>query len=241
MDPDFLYRYTVDTLSDRLLKSKSILIFPAAWYLGPWWSESQFNNLNQLVWWVKERYNVDENRIRLSGISDGGIGSYYFANCDQTLWSSITPFIGSARALKNLGDRQVYFNNFRNSSLLIVNTVKDHIFKLSLEKPYIQSLQKANEHVSFIQVDSSGHSLAWFPILKDSIDRFVAANVRNSYPDQLIWQTDNVEKYNRFRYLIIEKLGKTKTGGNLSDVNVVTSGGIEEQAFNRDKTSGIVE
>lgn len=241
MDPDFLYRYTVDTLSQQLLKSKSIMIFPTGWYLSPWWSELQFNNIKYLVSWVKAHYNVDENRIRLSGVSDGGIGSYYLANGDQTLWASLTPFIGSIRVLNKIGGREVYLNNFRNSNLMIVNTSKDQTFNIGLERPYIESLRQINKHASFIEVDSSGHSMGWYPVLKDTINNFVANNPREPYPDHLSWQTDNVLKYNRFRYLIIEKLGKTKASGSAKDTNNIRVHGKEEPAFGRSKSSGMVD
>ncbi len=241
MDPDFLYRYTVDTLSGQLLKSRSIIVFPAAWYLAPWWSEVQSNNIKQLVTWVKDNYNVDENRIHLSGVSDGGIGSYYFSNCDQTMWSSITPFIGSVRALAKVGDRQVYFNNFRNSALLVVNTKRDHIFHLDMERPYVAGIERINKDMRFIQVDSSGHSLGWYPALRDSINMFVEKNKRNPYRNRLVWQTDDITNHNRFGYLIIGKLGKTKTDGKVRDVNEVLISGINSQAFKRDEPSGIVE
>jgi len=241
MDPDILYRYTVDTLSNQLLQSKSIMLFPTAWYLAPWWSESQYNNLNYLVDWVKENYNIDENRIRLSGVSDGGIGSYYFANCNQTVWSSVTPFIGSIRALNKIGDRQLYLNNFKNTSLLIVNTGKDHIFDLSMEKPYVQGLQEINSGISFIEVDSSGHSLGWYPVLRDSINSFVDKNPREPFPDHLYWQTDRVDKYGRLKYLVIEKLGRSKIFGDVVDHNKVTLSGRDTQAFGRSMPSGIIE
>lgn len=241
MDPFFLYRYTVDTLNTELYKSKSILVFPAAWNLAPWWSQIQLKNILQLLEWVKNKYNIDENRIRLSGVSDGGIGCYYLSNCDQTIWSTITPFIGSVRALTKVGDRQVYFNNFANAPLFIVNTGKDHIFDISWEKPFVENLILHNAMTSFVQVDSSGHSLGWFPVLKGSINEFVKQNPRNPFPDELIWQTDDTDKFNRLKYVVIEKLGITKSKGEVEDNNSVNLLGKETLAFARNKPSGILK
>lgn len=239
VDPFFLYRYTVDTTSTDLLKADRIFIFPSAWNFAPWWGDTQSTNLNYLLNFVKENYNVDENNIRLSGVSDGGIGSYYFSNCDQTYWSSVTPFIGSIRVLARVGSRQVYFNNFRNVPFYIVNTSLDNIFDISWEKPFADVVKDCNPKSDYIVVNGEGHNLKWFPKLRDSIDTFVQRHPRDPFPDTLIWQTENLN-FNRYRYLVIDKIGKTKSYSKLDDPNSVDLLGTPTTAFKRELPFGIV-
>jgi len=240
-DPFFLYRYTLDTLDASLLQTKSILIFPSGWSLAPWWCHAQADNIHRLLSWVKENYNINENQVRLRGVSDGGIGCYYLANADQTPWSVITPFIGSLRALNQLSDRQIYLSNFINSSMFIVNTNQDEIFDITWEQPYINKLLSINSKTSFVQVDSSRHSLLWYPALKDSIERFNQLHDRNPFPDALIWQTEDVVKYGRYKYIRIDKLGSLSKNNNANDENQVQMLGTFVQAFSRETPSGLLK
>src|SRR6185369_6414499 len=43
---------------------------------------------------VKRTYNVDENRVALSGVSDGGTGAYYIALRDTPPYASFLPLNG---------------------------------------------------------------------------------------------------------------------------------------------------
>ena len=49
------------------------------WADAPWWSDAQLENLRSILDHLKRTYNVDENRVVVSGVSDGGTGAYYFA------------------------------------------------------------------------------------------------------------------------------------------------------------------
>ncbi|MCB0489863.1 MAG: hypothetical protein KDC99_15380 [Cyclobacteriaceae bacterium] len=239
VDPFFLYRYTIDTTNTELLKADRIFIFPSGWNFAPWWSDVQSTNLHYLLNYVKENYNVDENKVRLSGVSDGGIGSYYFANCDQTYWSGVTPFIGSVRALTRVGARQLYFNNFSNVPFYIVNTNLDNIFDISWEKPFADEVRNRNPKSHYTIVKGEGHNMKWFPGLRDSINTFVQNHSRHPYPDTLIWQTENLN-FGRYRYLVIDKIGKTKSDARIADPNSVDLLGTPITAFRRELPSGII-
>ena len=61
----------------RLAGAEQIYVLPAAWNDAPWWSDAQVDNLRGILDAVKRTYNVDENRVVLSGVSDGGTGAYF--------------------------------------------------------------------------------------------------------------------------------------------------------------------
>src|SRR4051812_9121370 len=54
-----------------LAGAEQIYILPYAWSEAPWWREEQIENIATILDMVKRRYNVDENRVALSGVSDG--------------------------------------------------------------------------------------------------------------------------------------------------------------------------
>src|SRR5229473_4256653 len=63
----------------RLPGVEQIYVMPYAWRDAPWWSGRQIENLRAILDLVKRTYNIDENRVVLSGVSDGGTGVYYTA------------------------------------------------------------------------------------------------------------------------------------------------------------------
>src|SRR6267142_1761790 len=74
--------------------AEQIYVIPYAWNASPWWSDDQVDNLHAIVEAVKRRYNVDENRVVVSGVSDGGTGAYYVAMRDTTPYASFLPLNG---------------------------------------------------------------------------------------------------------------------------------------------------
>ena len=66
-------------LTNRIQSAGEIVLHPRAWAQSQWWNAGQVDNITRLVARVKRDYNVDESRIYITGISDGGTGVYFFA------------------------------------------------------------------------------------------------------------------------------------------------------------------
>ena len=49
---------------------EQIYLMPHAWRDAPWWSSRQVGNVMTILDLVKRTYNVDENRVVISGVSD---------------------------------------------------------------------------------------------------------------------------------------------------------------------------
>jgi Predicted peptidase len=57
--------------SGPLEGAEQIYVLPMGWRDAPWWSRLQVDNIDAILDSVKRTYNVDENRVVLSGVSDG--------------------------------------------------------------------------------------------------------------------------------------------------------------------------
>lgn len=236
-DPDFVFR-GVDTTQAVYRTSQVIQLFPAGWSLAPWWSETQLNNIRALLKFLKQTYQVDDNDVRLAGVSDGGIGSFYLANADITPWSTITPFIGSLEALQRIHVKPIYVNNLSSRPFLIVNGGKDRIFRKDTQLPYFELLKSVNRQAKTIMIDSVGHSMSWFPVLRDTIQQFYLAHHRDPFPRTLTWQTESVDQFNRCHYVVIRELREESDPG--PDDNQLP-GTEKKQAFFRNPVTGYVK
>src|SRR6266496_4398883 len=109
-------------LIGALAGAQQIYVIPYSWYASPWWSDDQVDSLHAIVEAVKRRYNVDENRVVVSGVSDGGTGAYYVAMRDTTPYATFLPLNGYIMVLANgeIDDGRNFPNNIRNKPLFVV-------------------------------------------------------------------------------------------------------------------------
>ena len=108
-------------------------MLPAAWRDAPWWSKAQLENLDAILDSVKRAYNVDENRVVLSGVSDGATGLYYVAMRDTTPFASFLPLNGFLMVLANdqlMVDSELFPTNLLNKPFFIVNGGQDPLYPI---------------------------------------------------------------------------------------------------------------
>jgi predicted esterase len=207
----------------RLQGVEQIYVMPYAWRDAPWWSARQVENLHAILDLVKQAYNVDENRIVLSGVSDGGTGAYYVAMRDPTPFASFLPLNGFIRVLDNEtadADGDLFPNNLRNKPLFVVNGGRDPMYPTSVVDPVIAHLQKAGVDITYRPQSAAGHDTSWWPDIQESFERFVADHPRVPLPDALTWESGPPNIPSRAHWLVIDRLHTPRPEEpNLPDVN----------------------
>jgi acetyl esterase/lipase len=205
-----------------LAGAEQFYVIPYSWTEAPWWSDDQLLNMNAIVDTLKRTYNIDENRVVVSGVSDGGTGAYYLAMRETTPFASFLPLNGFIMVLANVdaGIRdQLYPNNLRNKPMYVINGGRDRLYPTSAVEPYVLHLKKAGVAIDYHPQPLGEHNTAWWPDVKDSYETFVASHPRKPSPDRLTWETSDLA-HNRAHWLVIDKLGRQSSDvKNLPDVN----------------------
>ena len=162
-------------LIGALAGAEQIYVIPYAWYASPWWSDDQVDNLHAIVDAVKRRYNVDENRVVVSGVSDGGTGAYYVAMRDTTPYASFLPLNGywMVLASRDIDDGEIFANNLRNKPLFIVNGGRDPLYPTRVVDPYVEHYKKGGVSLEYHPQPEAGHNTQWWPEVKDPFEAFV--------------------------------------------------------------------
>ncbi len=186
---------------------EQIYVLPYAWDEAPWWSEDQLLNLNAILDSLKRTYNVDENRVVLSGVSDGGTGTFYVAMRNTTPFASFLPLNGFILVLDggDLNDGNLP-NNLVNKPLFVVNGGRDPLYPTSRTGPGIRHMMDYGVDISYHPQPGAAHNTAWWPDLRDTYEKFVAGHPRNPHPDKLTWETSDLA-HNRAHWLVIDELG----------------------------------
>jgi len=225
-----------------LAGAEQIYILPSGWIDAMWWTSAQLENLRTILDTVKRTYNVDENRVVVSGVSDGGTGAYYIAMKDTTAYASFLPLNGNIMVLRSedLAVGDVFPTNLRNKPFFVVNGGRDPLYPASYVGPYVEHLKEKGVEVVYKPQPNGVHNTAWWPEVKETFESFVRMHPRNPLPDRLTWETNGTAIDNRAHWLVIDKVATGKRNEtDLDDVNLVTD--VGPMMFDHVRPSGRVD
>lgn len=194
---------------NRIEGERQIYLHPSGWAAAQWWDEEQVDNILRSVDALKRKYNIDETKIYITGISDGGTGVYYMALKEPNLWSAYLPLNGSLGVLRNPAngaDGEMHGNNLVNAPLYIVNGENDQLYPVAQVEPHIAWLKKMGVNLVFRPQAGAGHNTAWWPTERAPFEEFVRDHARVAHPAALSWETERVDRFNRNRWLVINEL-----------------------------------
>lgn len=214
----------------QLAGVEQIYVLPTAWAAAEWWTDRQLENLHEIFDSVKRTYNVDENHVVLSGVSDGGTGTYYFSMRDTTPFASFLPLNGAVAVLRSSNvsvDGELFPNNFLDKPFFIVNGGRDPLYPTSLVEPYIRHMVEGGVTVKYLPQPDAVHNTAWWPDVKETYETFVREHPRVPVPDTITWETDLTPGTTRAHWLVIDKLSKpTVETAHLKDLNDLVSASV---------------
>jgi poly(3-hydroxybutyrate) depolymerase len=224
--PDALPRNGIGQLAG----AEQIYVLPTAWAGAEWWTARQLENIRWILDSVKRTYNVDENHVVVSGVSDGGTGAYYVAMRETTLFASFLPLNGAIAVLRNpslKSDGELFPQNFVNKPFFIVNGGRDPLYPAALVEPYIEHMGRGGVEVKYLPQPEAGHNTQWWPQVKEVFETFVRDHARQPFPDRLTWETDLAGGADRAHWLVIDRLSPGTPGQDettLPDLNRFGSG-----------------
>ena len=209
---------------ERVVRDDAIVVIPESWAESLWWQDSQIENLAGTLNDVKRTYNVDENRVHLLGISDGGTGAYYHAFKATTPWASFLPFIAHPVVLANPSSNaggDMHVTNLRNKPLFVVNGGQDRLYPTASVVPYLRLFREAGVFLDFRPQPEAGHDLSWWESEEDAIEAFMDNARRQPTPSRVSWETESVDDYNRAHWLVIDELGAVEGEPGLGSFNSI--------------------
>jgi dienelactone hydrolase len=195
---------------NRIRGENQIYIHPSGFAGAEWWHANQVENILRLVDRVKRKYNVDESHIYLTGISDGGTGTYYMAMKDPTIWSAFLPLNGSIKVLTSPGTRvegELFSNNLVNRPFYIVSGGRDPLYPARDVATHVEAFTRLGVSLVFRPQADAGHDTSWWPYERNLFEQFVKQKPRAAHPERVSWQTESTQRFNRADWLVINALG----------------------------------
>jgi poly(3-hydroxybutyrate) depolymerase len=230
--------------SSRIPNAGELNLHPRAWNGVEWWRAPQVDNILNLIETVKRRYNVDESRVYVTGISDGGTGVLFFAMRVVTPFSACLSLNGHPAVLANPqvgADPQLYPTNMANCAMYMVNGGRDELYPAASVEPFVQMIRSAGAPVEWHVYEEAGHNTAWWPEERGAYEKYLGSHARVAHPATITWETDRTDRYNRMRWLVVNQLGTRASDAMLTDVNTIETRGGRRPVFERRRASGRVD
>jgi membrane-associated protease RseP (regulator of RpoE activity) len=184
-----------------------------------WWSEVGASAILGALEVVKKRCNVDENRIYLTGFSDGGSGAFYIALYHSTPFAAFAPLNGFVGVAEMSGE-QVHLPDISNKPLYVVNCGQDRLYPAEEVSQFIDEMKKAGAKVTYKIYEKAGHDFSYGETEKPLIMDFFERNPRNPFPAKVVIETADAT-LGRVHYIRIDRIEDVGNNSDFSDYNVM--------------------
>ncbi len=196
-----------------------ILLFPLAHNKAMWWDKVGSANVLKQIRVIKSKYNIDENRVYMTGFSDGASGAFFFGMCHPDDFAGFIPWNGHPGVASIDGDTQTYFVNLFNTSFSVINTDLDSLYPDKKMRPMMELAQEAGADLLYRVYAGIGHEYAYADKELPRMFRFMDTHLRNMTPRKIIWETAYPE-LGKCKWLSINKIKGKKHKDWYKDYNM---------------------
>jgi dienelactone hydrolase len=194
-----------------------ILVMPHGDYGATWWNEPGHANLLAQLRFLKRRYNVDENRVFLSGFSDGGSGALWMGFHDPTAWAGFIDIFGHP-VIAGYGPYQSYPRNLLNRPIRASNGSRDDLYPAPEIRLYVDQLLDLGVDIDWF-VHATGHDYEAVILERPAAVAFVNSVERDPHPTRVIWETSDVV-VGRCDWVRIDEIADVGNNLGFKDANV---------------------
>lgn len=157
-----------------------------------WWRDKGQRNVLHMLREAKLRFNVDDERVFVMGMSDGGSGSFGFAARRPDAFAGYFPLVGHPLVPASDGTR-MFWENLGGAKIYAVSGGKDRLYPASMVAALVKQANECGANIEHKIYDDAGHDLSFAPkempvILEDKMAKWK----RDLLPPSIDWSTDNV-------------------------------------------------
>ena len=157
---------------------------------------------------VRKRFNIDEDRTYLTGLSMGGGGTLWIGLTRPDIWAAIAPVCaappaGTIDLAGNAMNFPVHFFHGDKDPVVPVQSTRDWVSKMQdigVEVTYKEFVDV--KHESWVSAYDAGYIFGWFN------------QIRNKYPNEVKFSS-RFYKYNKAYWVQLDRINS----GALADVN----------------------
>ncbi len=165
---------------------------------------------------VKRRFNIDEDRTYLTGLSMGGGGTLWLGLTKPDVWAAIVPVCPAPPLHTN-----DLIDNALNLPVFFHHGDADEVVSTDISRNFVKEMKAKAMDVSYKEYPKVGHD-AWVPAYDNAeIFDWMLKHKRNLYPDRLTFVAKSY-KYSKAYWLTVDNFEVDKYGkieASFSDEN----------------------
>jgi predicted esterase len=166
-----------------------LALFPFGQQDATWWDSVGMGNIENQIHLVKREFNIDDDRVWLSGFSDGASASFGHAML-------VPPSLD--------GDLPTYVVNMANTPTYAVTTDRDYLYPSATMRPTIALAQAAGADIRYREHEG-GHDFTYADVELPLISEWLQRHPRAPFPSELTWETAALQ-YGKCRWFAIDAI-----------------------------------
>jgi predicted esterase len=119
---------------------------------GLWYQPYFEQEIATLMFLAKKYWPIELNKIAVTGYSNGGNGSWYFAETQPTTFSAAIPMATSYNILNPNGSGRKI-----NIPLYVIHGQNDELFPVAQTQAWVQASQAAGSNITWVVAPGLGH------------------------------------------------------------------------------------
>ncbi|UCF10653.1 MAG: PDZ domain-containing protein, partial [Candidatus Bipolaricaulota bacterium] len=201
---------------DTAARESMLLLMPHGDREAHWWNEAGHANLLGQLRYLKRNYNIDENRVFLSGFSDGGSGALWMAFHDPTPWAGFISLHGNP-TIPDVGPYPCYPRNLLNRPIRATNGARDALYPAGEIRPLIDQMLLLGVDIRWTVYDV-GHDLSFFLTEEAFSAAFLRTVTRDPSRPRVLWETAD-PAVGRCDWVQIDEIGDVGDNAPFDEVN----------------------
>jgi predicted peptidase len=134
------------------LASLNAIIVSPNGYLYQWYQSPNVTQVLTLVNLAKKFWPIDTNKIAVTGFSNGGNGSWFFAETQPEVFSGAIPMASSYNTYDLNGDPR-----YIETPLYVIHGEYDSLFPLDSTENWVNATASAGTNITFVVADTLEH------------------------------------------------------------------------------------
>ena len=180
-------------------------LFPQGNQNTMWWDLKGMENIKTQIRNLKKDYNIDDDKIYMTGFSDGGSASFHFALTDPNLFAAFYPLNGYIAVGSRVTQNPAFLPNLRNRHSRAINTDEDGLYPSADMRLLMELSLQAGADLLYKEYWGIGHDFAYaeedVPIMVEDMKN----HARDIFGSEIYWET-SIPEFNRCDWLEIIEL-----------------------------------
>jgi poly(3-hydroxybutyrate) depolymerase len=154
-----------------------------------WWREGGMNNILTMIAAVKSRYHIDDERVFLSGGSDGGSGTWAISMRRPDTFAGFFPMVG--HPLVAATDRTAaFYENLKGTNLFNISGGKDPVYPGGEVSKIVGEINSVGPKILHKNYEQAGHDMSYAEVEISHILELMGTWKRDLLAKSLDWSTD---------------------------------------------------